>query len=94
MSAIKTMAEVETAGKAYFSNGKPKILFEAHIFSRLSNRAFDASHPNISSRTWSRSLYAGGIAEYGRLEDALKLNVSAALQSASWGRFQIMGINY
>lgn len=94
VAAIKAVAEVESAGDAYFSNGKPKILFEAHIFSRLTNRAFDASNPNISSRTWNRSLYAGGIAEYGRLEEALKLNVSAALQSASWGRFQIMGFNY
>lgn len=94
VAAIKAVAEVESAGDAYFSNGKPKILFEAHIFSRLTNRIYDTSHPNISSRTWNRSLYAGGIAEYNRLDEALKLDVSAALQSASWGRFQIMGFNY
>ena len=94
VAAIKAVAEVESAGDAFFSNGQPKILFEAHIFSRLTKRAYDVSHPTISSRSWNRALYAGGIAEYKRLEQALQLDVSAALQSASWGRFQIMGFNY
>ena len=94
VAAIKAVAEVESAGDAFFSNGQPKILFEAHIFSRLTKRTYDASHPSISSRSWNRALYAGGIAEYKRLEQALQLDVSAALQAASWGRFQIMGFNY
>ena len=94
VAAIKAVAEVESAGDAFFSNGQPKILFEAHIFSRLTKRAYDISHPTLSSRKWNRALYAGGIAEYKRLEQALALDVSAALQSASWGRFQIMGFNY
>lgn len=94
VAAIKAVAEVESAGDAFFSNGQPKILFEAHIFSRLTKRAYDLSHPTLSSRSWNRALYAGGIAEYTRLEHALALDVSAALQSASWGRFQIMGFNY
>ncbi|MDO6685487.1 MULTISPECIES: N-acetylmuramidase domain-containing protein [unclassified Agarivorans] len=94
VAAVKAVAEVESSGDAFFSNGKPKILFEAHIFSKLTKRIFDTSHPEISSRTWNRSLYAGGIAEYKRLEKAIKLNSNAAIQAASWGRFQIMGFNY
>ncbi len=53
VAAIKAVAEVESRGEAYFSNGKPKILFEAHIFSRLTSRAYDNSHPSISSRHWN-----------------------------------------
>ncbi|GAB1621698.1 hypothetical protein AAOGI_17480 [Agarivorans albus] len=94
VAAIKAVAEVESSGDAFFSNGRPKILFEAHIFSKLTKRVFDSSHPDISSRKWNRSLYVGGIAEYKRLEKAITLNSNAAIQSASWGRFQIMGFNY
>ncbi|WP_249255339.1 N-acetylmuramidase family protein [Vibrio cidicii] len=91
---MKAVSEVESSGDAYFSNGKPKMLFEAHIFSRLTSRAYDTTHPSISSRTWNRSLYMGGISEYTRLNKAIELNPNAAIQSASWGRFQIMGFNF
>ncbi|CAM4253614.1 N-acetylmuramidase domain-containing protein [Pseudoalteromonas ostreae] len=94
VAAIKAVAEVESSGDAFFSNGKPKILFEAHIFSRLTNHIYDTSHPSISSRSWNRSLYTGGSQEYARLEKAMELNVVEALKAASWGRFQIMGFNY
>lgn len=94
VAAIKAVSEVESRGEAYFSNGKPKILFEAHIFSRLTSRVYDSSHPGISSRSWNRRLYIGGVLEYTRLNKAIELNPSAAIQSASWGRFQIMGFNF
>ena len=94
VAAIKAVAEVESAGDAFFSNCKPKILFETHIFSRLTNHIYDKSHASISSRSWNRSLYTGGVQEYARLEKAIELNVVEALKSASWGRFQIMGFNY
>ncbi|MFU2512274.1 N-acetylmuramidase family protein [Pseudoalteromonas sp. ASV78] len=94
IAAIKAVAEVESAGDAFFPNGKPKVLYEAHIFSRFTNHRFDTSHPTISSRSWNRSLYTGGSQEYARLEKAMELDVTEALKSASWGRFQIMGFNY
>ncbi|ABI72196.1 hypothetical protein Sfri_2350 [Shewanella frigidimarina NCIMB 400] len=94
VAAIKAVADVESSGDAFFSNGKPKILFEAHIFARLTNHKYDQSHPSVSSRTWNRSLYTGGSQEYARLEIAMSLDTSEALKSTSWGRFQIMGFNY
>ena len=94
VAAIKAVADVESSGDAFFSNGKPKILYEAHIFSRYTNHIYDQSHPSISSRHWNRSLYIGGTREYTRLEEAMTLNSTEALKSASWGRFQIMGFNY
>ncbi|MFA5170827.1 MAG: N-acetylmuramidase domain-containing protein [Sulfuriferula sp.] len=40
-------------------------------------------------------IYAsGGVAQYKRLVKAYQLNQDAALESCSWGKFQIMGFNY
>lgn len=72
----------------------PKILFEAHHFSRLTGGKFDRSHPNISSPRWNRALYIGGQAEFLRLDEAMRLDREAALKSASWGGAQIMGFNH
>ena len=94
VAAVKAVADVESSGDAFFSNGKPKILYEAHIFSHLTNHKYDQSNPSVSSRTWNRSLYNGGSQEYARLEIAMTLDSSEALKSTSWGRFQIMGFNY
>ena len=37
---------------------------------------------------------ASGLPQYKRLVKAYQLDKSAALQSCSWGKFQIMGFNY
>jgi hypothetical protein len=94
VASIRAVAAVESAGTGFLEDGRPKILFEAHVFSRLTGHAFDESHPNVSSRTWNRALYEGGAAEHGRLEFAARLNRDAALQAASWGKFQLMGFNW
>lgn len=90
---IQAVAEVEAVNTGFLASGRVVILFEAHVFSRLTQHRFDTSHPSISSKTWNRTLYQGGEAEYPRLELALQLDPDAALQSASWGAFQIMGFN-
>lgn len=72
----------------------PKILFEAHIFDRYTEGRFRQSHPNLSSARWNRALYVGGQGEYVRLWNAIKLDRSAALLSASVGGAQIMGFNH
>jgi hypothetical protein len=72
----------------------PKILFEAHIFDRETGGHFRASHPRLSSERWDRSLYEGGPREWARLHQAMQLDRTAALRSASVGRYQIMGFNH
>lgn len=72
----------------------PKILFEAHHFSRFSKGKFDRSHPNLSSPRWNRALYVGGQGEWLRLHQAMLLDSHAALLSASVGGPQIMGFNH
>ena len=94
VATIKAVAEVEAKGGGFFPDGQPKILFEAHVFHRLTGGIFTARHPELSSRRWDRKLYKGGPAEHIRLSEAVKLNRDRALESASWGMFQIMGFNW
>lgn len=92
--AVKAVAEVESNGETNWPDGRPPILFEAHWFGKLSGYRFNDSHPGISSRAWNRALYRGGPAEYARLGEAMALDEDAALQSASWGAFQLMGFHW
>lgn len=94
VAAIRAVAAVESSGASLLPNGQPKILFEAHHFSRLTDGKYNVTHPRISSPTWNRKLYVGGAGEHHRLEQAAGLDRNAALQSASWGMFQIMGFNW
>lgn len=94
-AAIRAVIEVESGGRGFLPDGRPKVLFEAHHFHRLTNGRYTRSHPNISSAKWNRSLYSRtGTGEHARLELAAALDREAALQSCSWGRFQIMGFNH
>lgn len=83
---------VETRGFGFLKDRRPQILFERHIFHRLTRGRHDASHPDISNA--KAGGYVGGSAEYTRLEKAMSLNEKAALESASWGIGQVMGFNY
>ena len=96
-AALQAVAAVEAAGAGFLRGEppRPKILFEAHAFHRLTGGRFAKQAPNLSHPTWDRSRYAGSPAgEWKRLEAACNLDRPAALQSASWGMFQIMGFNY
>ncbi|MGL5005253.1 MAG: N-acetylmuramidase family protein [Casimicrobium sp.] len=90
--SVKAVAEVETQGKAFDDYNRPRILFERHYFHRLTAGAFAAKHPVISQKTDGG--YGKFSAQYGKLQEAYGLNQNAALMSASWGRFQIMGENF
>jgi hypothetical protein len=91
---VRAVDKVESRGEGFLDDGRPKILFEAHYFSRLTGHRYDQSHPDISSRRWDRSLYVGGSGEHDRLRCAMELDRAAALKSCSWGRYQIMGANW
>lgn len=94
VAAVKAVAEVEARGSGFLGDGRPKILFEAHKFSRYTGHLHDSLFPHISSPEWKKGLYLGGVKEYDRLHDAMKLDPRAAIMSASWGAFQIMGFNH
>ncbi len=84
------LISVETSGCGFFDDRRPQILYERHIFYRLTQGRFPVS--DINSPTAGG--YAGGAAEYDRLNRAIALDLNAAIQSASWGIGQVMGENF
>jgi len=91
VAAVRAVAQVESAGGGFYADKRPKILFERHIFHARTKGKYTAEHSNIS---WpKRGGYLGGVREYDRLKEALALDRKAALESASWGKFQVMGFN-
>jgi O-glycosyl hydrolase len=92
IAAIKAVAEVESKSDGFLPTDEPVILFERHIFSKLTKGLFDKSHPNISNPTPGG--YGTVSQQHKRLQAAVALDRNAALMSASWGKFQIMGFNF
>lgn len=92
VAAIKAVAEVESLGSGFEANGLPKILFERHKFHQFTKGLYSNANPDISN--YRPGGYVGGVGEHKRLEKAAKLDRNAALKSASWGKFQVMGFNY
>lgn len=96
-AAVRAVIAVEVGPvSGFLSDGskRPRILFEALHFHRFTGGQYDATHPTISSPTWNRALYRDGAPEYDRLYEAVALDRTAAIKSASWGLFQIMGSNF
>ncbi|MDO5643589.1 MAG: N-acetylmuramidase family protein [Paracoccus sp. (in: a-proteobacteria)] len=89
--AIQAVAIVETRRQPFDDMGRPTILFERHKFREFTNSAYSATHPDLSN---SRGGYGRHSEQYARLHRAATLNEEAALKSASWGAFQIMGFNF
>jgi hypothetical protein len=88
---VWTVISVETAGCGFLADRRPQILFERHIFHRLTNGRFDDG--DISDPT-PGGYGATGANQYDRLAKAVALDPEAALQSASWGLGQILGTNF
>lgn len=105
LAVVKAVNEIESNGKGFLVDGRPKILFEGHIFwKELEKRNIDpkiyanSSNQNILFENYTKKYYAGGAEEYNRLQKAANLGVDkkfkdAANCAASWGLFQIMGFN-
>ena len=95
VAVIKAVAFVESGGySGFMKDGKtPKILFEGHWFHKLTKGIFtNYKNRDISYPRWVKTFYKFN--QHNRLQKAVALNRDAALKSASWGKFQVMGFNY
>lgn len=98
--AIRAVTDVEALGGGFLPDDRPKLLFERHIMYRQLTAALGISNavpialknPDIVNR--SPGGYAGGAAEWDRMARAIAIDRSSALQSASWGMFQLMGFHW
>ncbi|MEC4723840.1 N-acetylmuramidase domain-containing protein [Noviherbaspirillum sp. CPCC 100848] len=93
VAAVKAVAEVESKGRPFLDDGRPVILFERHRFHANTRGVYDEIAPHISNANFG-GYGKPGANQYERLNEAIKLDRTAALKSASWGQFQIMGENY
>lgn len=85
---LRAVAKVESGGSAFDSAGRPKILFERHIFHRLTDGQWDGT-------TFSNAAPGGyDVSSWSKLTQAAAKNPDAAFSSASWGRFQVMGAHW
>ena len=93
VAAVKAVTQVESRGSGFLASGEPVILFERHWMYKLLVKKgvtpviSDVCDPKAGG-------YKGGKAEHDRLAKAVLIDRDCALQSASWGLFQIMGFNY
>jgi hypothetical protein len=85
---VRAVAAVESGGSAFDAIGRPKILFERHYFHRLTEGKWSITEYSNPS--------AGGYAadSWLKLADAAARDPWAAFQSASWGKFQVMGAHW
>lgn len=100
-AAVRAVADVETNGRnGFLPDGRAVILYEGHVFWQrlklygLNPADFMCGNEDILHLEWTRRHYKGGSKEYERLERAVKIHERAALESTSWGVFQIMGFNH
>jgi hypothetical protein len=93
VAEIWAVLSVETHGTGFLIDRRPQILFERHVFSRLTKHAFDSTNPDISAPS-AGGYGASGQHQYDRLKVALALDEDAALKSTSWGLGQVMGYNF
>ncbi|WP_289138867.1 N-acetylmuramidase family protein [uncultured Pseudomonas sp.] len=108
LASIYAINEVESKGRGFLDNGKPVILFERHIMYRqltkvrhegdnaaeLKHHADQLAAVNPALVNPKSGGYSGGTAEHQRLAMARLIDDTAALESASWGAFQIMGFHW
>jgi len=92
VAAIKAVAEIESGPYgAFLDTDEPVLLFERHLFRKLTNGKYD-EFPDISNPRPGG--YGKVNQQHARLQKAAALDRNAALQSASWGRFQVLGVNW
>lgn len=92
---LRAFMEVEANGRGFDEHGRPKILFEPHIFYKLLGPGEErerAVKEKLAYPKWNRKGYT--VDSYTRLQQASEINETIALMSASWGLGQIMGFNH
>lgn len=93
---VHAFMEVEAAGSGFDSQGRPKMLFEPHIFFRelatMPESQAVAVKGGLAYAKWGHAPYPKD--SYPRLTSAMAINETKALRSASWGLGQILGRNF
>ena len=91
---IHAVIDVESSGSGFDGQGRPKMLFEPHVFWRNLSGAKRAAAvaQGLAYPNWKPGAYPKD--SYPRLLQAMKIDETAALKAASWGLGQILGENH
>lgn len=92
---LHAIIDVESSGSGFDKLGRPKMLFEPHVFWRHLGpgaKRDRAASLGIAYAKWKPGNYPSD--SYPRLAQACDIDVEAALKSASWGLTQILGENH
>jgi len=94
---LHAIMDVEAPKSGFDGQGRPRILFDPHIFYRELGEGAErdaAVKQGLAYASWKLGTYGKESEQYGKLERAMKIDANAALRSCSWGRGQIMGFNH
>jgi len=95
VAAVKAVCQVEAPRGGFNPDDTPVTLFEGHKFYKYTAGKFAVKAPDLCFPKWTRQFYGKDWKqEQDRLQRAIALDRDAALKSASWGKFQIMGFNH
>lgn len=101
VAAVAAVAQVESAGHGFDSVGRLVVLFERHVFYKqlIANGKPEAKADELAERmpnlvNKKRGGYVGGAGEHNRLSTAALIDETSAIESCSWGMFQIMGYHW
>lgn len=100
LAKLAAFAQVEAAGEGFDDCQRPRLLFERHVFFKQIAKQQGEAEANRLAGLYpalcnpKRGGYQGGPAEWARLQTAMTLHRAAAIESASWGMFQVMGYHW
>ena len=84
---MRAISIVESGGAAFDNQGRPKILFERHVFHRRTNGRYGV-------QPWSNPKAGGyGESSWTKLCAAASVSPIDAFAACSWGKFQVMGFH-
>lgn len=97
-AALRAVIEIEARGKAYDSNGRPTFLFEPHRFYKEvpKSKLATAIKQGLAYPRWKGpgSYPKTPALRWQQFQQAVALDETAAIKSASWGLGQIMGSEF
>lgn len=101
VAVVKAFAEVESKGDGFLPDGHPVILFERHIMYKRTKAKFGFTRADAWVKQYPNLInpkagdYGKTSAQPWRMAQAADLiDRECALESASWGLFQIMGFHW
>lgn len=101
VAAVKAVCAVESRGDGFLPDGRPVVLFERHVMYRRTKSKYGFTRADALVERYPDIINpkAGGYGKTAEQPDRMDraanlIDRECALESASWGLFQIMGYHW